>query len=289
MQRMNGHISSEALSAYLDGETAPAEERRLAAHLAGCLHCRSRLAATRRLVGGLRHLPPVAPPPELAALVRSRVAAAAASSSVGRAAAPPASGVGSGDRGRSEGSGAGGAGGERPRAWLRSLSRLRRLRSVAWGWEGLPPLHGSFSISRPLVTAGLALLVAVLLLQNGESGGMAPLIPKLPPGTPEFLVSEAFGDPPPVLPQTTSEVAGRVFEWRDDVWVQRGVDARPAGLARAVASGSAAGRLLLAELSDLDVLLADGSRVVLRYNYETLEIWNGSAPGSPPPPLSGKG
>ena len=43
MQRMNGHLSSEALSAYLDGETAPAEERRLAAHLAGCLHCRSRL------------------------------------------------------------------------------------------------------------------------------------------------------------------------------------------------------------------------------------------------------
>jgi len=50
---MSGHISLESLSAYLDGETAPAEERRLAAHLAGCLHCRSRLAATRRLVGGL--------------------------------------------------------------------------------------------------------------------------------------------------------------------------------------------------------------------------------------------
>ncbi len=97
MQRMNGHLSSEALSAYLDGETAPAEERRLAAHLAGCLHCRSRLAATRRLVGELRHLPPVVPPPELAALVRSRVAAAAAGSSTGIAAA---SDVGSGGRGR---------------------------------------------------------------------------------------------------------------------------------------------------------------------------------------------
>jgi anti-sigma factor RsiW len=240
-QRMNGHISSESLSAYLDGEVGPAEAQRLAAHLAACVHCRSRLAATRRLVGGLRRLAPVPPPPELAALVHGRVAA--------------------------EGGG--------PRAWLRYL---RPLRIPAWGWQGLPPLHGSFSTARPLVTAGLALLVAVLLLQNGESGGpaMAPLVPKLPPGQPEFLVSEAFGEVPAGLPQTTSEVAGRVFVWSDDVWVQRGVDASRAGRARAVPARSAAGRQLLAKLSDLGMLLADGSRVVLRYNYETLEIWNGS-------------
>jgi anti-sigma factor RsiW len=259
MQRMTGHISSESLSAYLDGEVGPAETQRLAAHLADCVHCRSRLAATRRLVGGLRRLAPVLPPPELAALVHGRVAAEAAG--------------GARSAGRAGTAGTGGRGG--PRAWLRYL---RHLRMTAWGWQGLPPLHGSFSTARPLVTAGLALLVAVLLLQNGESGGpgMASLVPKLPPGQPEFLVSEAFGEVPAVLPQTTSEVAGRVFVWSDDVWVQRGVDASRAGRARAVPARSAAGRQLLAKLSDLGVLLADGSRVVLRYNYETLEIWNGS-------------
>jgi anti-sigma factor RsiW len=249
MQRMSGHISSEALSAYVDGEAGPAEERRLAAHLAACVHCRSRLAATRQLVGGLRYLAPVAPPPELATLIHSRVAAEAA----GRA------------------GNAGGTGG--PRAWLRLL------KTAAWGWQGLPPLRGSLNPARPLVTVGLALLVAVLLLQNGESGGLlpvTPLVPRLPRGQPEFLVSEAFGEVPAVLPQTTSEVAGRVFVWSGDVWVQRGVDASPAGQARAVPARSAAGRVLLAKHSDLGMLLADGSRVVLRYNAETLELWDGS-------------
>ncbi len=264
MQRMNGHIPSEALSAYLDGETGAAEARRIAAHLAGCVHCRSRLAATRRLVGGLQRLAPVSPPPDLAMLVHARVAAAAAGSApLGTSAARPAGGE----------AGAGGrdSRGEGPGAWLRSL------RSLVWGWQGLPPLHGSFTVTRPLVTAGLALLVAVLLLQNGEGGpGLMPLVPKLPPGTPSFLVSAAFGEVPGVLPQTTSEVAGRVFVWNDDVWVQRGIDARPAAQARAVPARSAAGRMLLAKYSDLGMLLADGSRVVLRYNTETVELWNGS-------------
>ncbi len=39
---------------------------------------------------------------------------------------------------------------------------------------------------------------------------------------------------------------------------------------------SPAGRALLAKFSDLGVLLADGSKVVLRDNRETLELWNGS-------------
>jgi hypothetical protein len=257
---MSGHISLESLSAYLDGETGPSETRRLEAHLAACLPCTSRLEATRRLVGGLRVLRPAPPPPDLPARVHGRIAA--------------------------ESAGAGGQASRRPGSllprsprspvsepWLRSL---RSVRSWLW-WQGLPPLHGSFSAARPLVTAGLALLVAVLLLQNGESGpGLGSPAPKLPHAGPEFLVSEAFGDAPPVLPQTTSEVAGRVFVWSDDVWVQRGVDPSPAGQPRAVPSRSPAGRALLAKLSDLDVLLADGSRVVLRYNTETVELWNGS-------------
>ena len=242
---MSGHISLESLSAYLDGETGPSETRRLEAHLAACAPCGSRLEATRRLVGGLRILRPVPPPADLPARLESRIAAARADA------------------------------GDRPGGLDRpdGLRSLRSVRSWLW-WQGLPPLHGSWSAARPLVTAGLALLVAVLLLQNGESGG--PAAPRLPHAGPEFLVSEAFGDAPPVLPQTTSEVAGRVFVWSDDVWVQRGVDAGPAGQPRAVAARSPAGRAMLAKLSDLDVLLADGSRVVLRYNTETVELWNGS-------------
>jgi hypothetical protein len=246
---MSGHISLESLSAYMDGETAPSETRRLEAHLAACVTCSSRLEATRRVVGGLRVLRPTPPPPDLPARLEDRIAA--------------------------ERAGAGGRPGGLDR--LRSLRSVQSwLRSWLW-WQGLPPLHGSFSAARPLVTAGLALLVAVLLLQNGESGpGLGAPAPKLPHAGPEFLVSEAFGDAPSVLPQTTSEVAGRVFVWSDDVWVQRGVDAGPAGQPRAVAARSPAGRAMLAKLSDLGVLLADGSRVVLRYNTETVELWNGS-------------
>jgi negative regulator of sigma E activity len=246
---MSGHITLESLSAYLDGETAPSETRRLEAHLAACAPCSSRLEATRRVVGGLRALRPAPPPPDLPARLEDRIAAERA---------------GAGSR-------PGGVDRLGPLRTMRSW-----LRSWLW-WQGLPPLHGSFTAARPLVTAGLAVLVAVLLLQNGESGpGLGAPAPKLPHPGPEFLVSEAFGDAPSVLPQTTSEVAGRVFVWSDDVWVQRGVDAGPAGQPRAVAARSPAGRAMLAKLSDLGVLLADGSRVVLRYNTETVELWNGS-------------
>lgn len=271
---MSGHISSESLSAYLDGETRPAEEQRLAAHLAACAHCRRRLATARQLVGGLRRLAQEAPPPELAALIRGRVTV-----EVDGIAGTAGTGGATGQRAWLQSSRSSRSSASSPSSpSLRSLwSLLRTLRSWTW-WQGLPPLHGSFGATRPLVTAGLALLVAVLLLQNGENGGpgLASLVPKLPHAGPEFLVSEGFGDAQGALPQTTSEVAGRVFVWSDDVWVQRGVDASPAGQARTVPARSAAGRELLAKFSDLGVLLADGSRVVLRYNYETVELWNGS-------------
>jgi anti-sigma factor RsiW len=257
---MSGHISLESLSAYLDGETGPSETLRLEAHLGACGPCSSRLEAARRLVGGLRVLRPTLPPPDLAARVHGRIAAAT-------------DGMGDRPAGLDRPEASRQPWSSRSRRWLRSL---RSLRSWLW-WQGLPPLHGSFSPARPLVTAGVALLVAVLLLQNGESGpGLGFPAPRLPHAGPEFLVSAAFGEAPPVLPQTTSEVAGRVFVWSDDVWVQRGVDAGPAGQPRAVPARSPAGRALLAKLSDLGVLLADGSRVVLRYNTETVELWNGS-------------
>jgi len=251
------HLSSTSLSAYVDGETGPAEARRLELHLAACAGCRSRLASTRRLAGGLRRLAAVPPPAELAARVHSRIAAEPDAPAAAPAGPP----------------------GSRPS--LRPFRRLpawRRLRAMSsWiYWHDLPPLRGSWSAPAPLLSLGLMLLVTVLLLENGSGAGLAPLYPSLPRAHPEFLVSEVFGDAPAVLPQTTSEVAGRVFVWSDDVWVQRGVDPGGAGAPRAVPASSPAGRELLAKHADLGVLLADGSRVVLRYNYETLELWNGS-------------
>jgi anti-sigma factor RsiW len=242
-----GHISSETLSAYLDGETAPDETRRLASHLASCLPCRSRLESVRGLVGGLRRLAPVEPPAELAARVRGRIAAE------------------------------GGAGPGRP-LFLARLAHPAKWVSWFW-WRDLPPLRGrsgSLHALSPAGLAGLALLGAVLLLANGAGSGAGSFYPEVPRARPEFLVSEAFGETPAVWPQTTSQVAGRVFVWSDDVWVQRGIDASEARQPRAVPARSAAGRELLSKLADLDVLLEDGSRVVLRYNLETLELWNGS-------------
>jgi anti-sigma factor RsiW len=250
---MAGHISSESLSAYLDGEVAPEAARRLAAHLAACDPCRCRLEAVQRLVGGLGRLPAAPLPEDLAARVRGRIAAEAGAPA--RARAPAEAGV---------------------------RRRLRSLVSWLW-WRDLPSLRGRFGslgALSPAAVAALALIGAVLLLENGAGIGAGPRPGSLASdparARPAFLVSEAFGEAPAVLPQTTSEVAGRVFVWSDDVWVQRGIDASEARQPRAVPAHSAAGRALLAKHSDLGVLLADGSRVVLRYNFETLELWNGS-------------
>jgi Putative zinc-finger len=243
---MSHHLSSESLSVYLDGEATPAEARAWEAHLAACEPCRLRLDAARRLVGSLWRLArsEAPPPPELAAQVRRRIAL-------------------------------------RPLHSLHPLHSLRSLRSWRsriW-WRGLPPLRGAFSA--PL-GAGLALLVAVLLVEHGSVPGLGtlyPAVPAAPPARPqpEFLVSEGFGDAPAVLRETTSEVAGRVFVWNGDTWVQRGLDAVDVRQPRArVPAHSPAGRELLAKYSDLGVLLADGSRVVMRYNLETLELSNGS-------------
>ncbi|HVT17401.1 MAG TPA: zf-HC2 domain-containing protein [Thermoanaerobaculia bacterium] len=233
---MNQHVSAEALSLYLDGELAPAAGRALASHLAGCAHCRSRLEATRRAVLGLRHGARATPPAALAERVRRQVALAA----------------------QADG-----------RGWLRDLrhpvAALRGLRA----WASDLPLRPA--LATPL-GVGLALMVCLLLAEHGQS--WKPYGPA-PRPVPVFHVEESFGDSITVVPQTTSEVAGRVFVLSDDVWVQRGLDSREPQ-AR-VSSRSREGRALLAKFSDLGFLLADGSRVVLRYNLETLELSNGAS------------
>jgi hypothetical protein len=261
---MNGHLPLELLSAYLDGEANPQEARRIASHLGSCVHCRLRLEGARRVVAGLRRVPPVEAPGALAVRVRERVAAERAAAAAG--------------------------------SWKAIL------RSWYPRWLALPPSAPSRSAFSAPLGAALALLVMLLLAEHGSlpgpvagdftaastSGGVGNTgsvgnvgnvgsVGDNAHARPEFLVSEAFGDAPTVLPQTTSEVAGRVFVLSDDVWVQRGVDASDARGPRArVQARSPQGRALLAQLTDLGVLLADGSRVVLRYKLETLELSDGS-------------
>ncbi len=187
----------------------------------------------RRLVRGLRRLEQPALPPALAERIRWQVE---------RPAPPPATAFG---------------------AWWRRL----RARFEARGLDGRY-VPGLPALSTPLAMA-LALLVSVLLFEQQSTwrrleAGVDPR------PAPEFRVEEAFGDPPLGLPPTTSEVAGRVFVLTGNTWVQRGIDG---GSPEArIHAHSAEGRQLLAQLSDLGVLLADGSRVVLRYNLQTLEL-----------------
>ena len=63
----------ELISASLSGELTPAERQWLDAHLDGCAQCRATLAAfaeQRRVMAGLRHVPP---PRDLGARVRAGI------------------------------------------------------------------------------------------------------------------------------------------------------------------------------------------------------------------------
>jgi hypothetical protein len=140
----------------------------------------------------------------------------------------------------------------------------------------------SFDGGLPALSTPLAMVLAVfvsLLLVEHQASWLGSQTPwsvaerwSAPAPRPEFRVVAEFGEEPLVLPQTTSEVAGRVFVLTDDGWVQRGLDG--SAPAARVNVQSAQGRRLLAQLSDLGVLLADGSRVVLRYQLRTLELSN---------------
>jgi hypothetical protein len=100
-----------------------------------------------------------------------------------------------------------------------------------------------------------------------------------------FAMSHILADPQPVqahenveifmgVPssplETTSEVADREFILTDTGWVQRGLEWKTPE-AR-VDARSPEGRALLTRYSDLDLLLRDGSSVVLRYKLETVEL-----------------
>ena len=70
------HLSSEQLSAYLDGEVAFHESREIEGHLASCAGCRDRFKSMQRTVSGVWRLDRVTTPPGLSTRVRAEVAAA---------------------------------------------------------------------------------------------------------------------------------------------------------------------------------------------------------------------
>lgn len=235
------HLSSEQLSSYLDGEVSTQESRAIAAHLAVCEDCRDRFDGMQNLVSGLWRLEREAPPANLASRVLSQVEVAAEGRRTGRI--------------------------DWRREWKEKVAFL----------FGLP--HQP--VLRTASAMGLAFVFSLFLVTNGaEVGQQQSLDFQLQPveSQPPTEVVTVELDPPLFLRPTTSKVAGREFVWTDtggirDMWVQRGLEGREPE-AR-FAAESPLGRELLSKYSDLGLLISDGSRVVLRYGLETIELSSG--------------
>lgn len=150
-------------------------------------------------------------------------------------------------------------------------SLVRNAVSYVFGLPNRPVLRTAAAMALPLV-------LSLFLFTNGmeHKAGLEETV--APPPQPVEVVTVGQGeDLPLVMPQTTSTVAGMEFIWREldnkDVWVQKGLEGiEPAAR---VSAQSPQGRELLARFSDLGLLLADGSRVVLRYRLETVELSKG--------------
>ena len=72
---MSGHVSTETLSAYLDGELEAAEAAPLGAHLDGCAECAARLDSLQSTAATLRQLERPLPPAAVAERLRLQLAA----------------------------------------------------------------------------------------------------------------------------------------------------------------------------------------------------------------------
>jgi hypothetical protein len=227
---MTRHLSSEHLSAYLDGEVAFHESREIEGHLAACAECCNHFKSMQRTVSGVWRLDRVTTPPGLSTRVRAEVAAV-----------------------------------RRPEPTL-----VHTVAAYVFGLPNHRALRTAAAIALPLV-------LSLFLFTNGmEKAGLEQtLMP--PPALVEVVTVEPTADLPLVLPDTTSKVAGREFVWREggggDVWVQRGLEGEVPEFR--VSAQSPEGRELLALNSEIGLLLADGSRVVLRYRLETVELSQG--------------
>jgi hypothetical protein len=223
---MNRHLSSEQLSAHLDGEVDFPESRQIESHLASCEDCRGRFRALQNTVSSMWRLERSTPPVGLSTRVRAEVAAV-----------------------------------RRPQAPVRDFV------SYIFGLPRHPVLRTGAAM-------GLALVLSLVVVSGGRRSFDLPAAGQEVAGVGVVTV---LNEPPLILPQTTSKVAGREFVWTElgggDVWVQKGLEGEIPE-AR-VSAQSPQGRELLARYSDLGLLLADGSRVVLRYRLETVELSKG--------------
>jgi hypothetical protein len=116
------------------------------------------------------------------------------------------------------------------------------------------------------VVMGLAMVVGLFALNHEAESPMPP-----PTHGGKEMVTVLIGALPS-QPFTTSEVAGRKFILTESGWIQRGLEGQVP--VAHVDAGSPQGRALLTKCSNLEILLADGSAVVLRYHLETVEIRN---------------
>jgi hypothetical protein len=116
------------------------------------------------------------------------------------------------------------------------------------------------------VGMGLALVVGLFSLNHQADS----LMPPTTRGGREIVTVEIGAQPG--QPFTTSEVAGRKFFLTDSGWIQKGLLGQTP--VTRFDAGSPQGRALLTRNSGLEMLLKDGSSVVLRYHLETVEIRN---------------
>ncbi|HVS00473.1 MAG TPA: zf-HC2 domain-containing protein [Thermoanaerobaculia bacterium] len=148
---------------------------------------------------------------------------------------------------------------------------LERVWAALSGW----PFHPGM---RTVMAMTFALAVGLSLVsierEHREDLLTAPIPVEVEEQLPREWVEVLPSDEVPVgkdNAKTTTKVAGRVFVLTaDGSWVQQGLEGREPE-ARMDAR-SPQGQAMLTRLTDLGLLLTDGSRVVLRYNWETVEL-----------------
>lgn len=140
------------------------------------------------------------------------------------------------------------------------------------GWA-LDSLRVLLFPMRPMLRAsmvlGLAAMAGLFAVSHGMSDGFLRGDDPQPRRAIE-IVETRLGEPLALPPQTTSQVAGRKFIFTNAGWVQSGLEGEKPETR--LDAHSPQGKALLTKYSDLQLLLDDGSSVVLRYNLETVEI-----------------
>ncbi|HWN42190.1 MAG TPA: zf-HC2 domain-containing protein [Thermoanaerobaculia bacterium] len=148
------------------------------------------------------------------------------------------------------------------------------VRTVAAYVFGLPNQRAL----RTAAVAALPLVLSVFLFTNGmeEKVGLEQNLMPLPAPVERVTVTP-MADLPLAFPDTISKVADREFVWREvvggAVWVQKGLEGEVPEFR--VSAQSPQGRELLERYSELGFLIAEGSKVVLRYRLETIELSQG--------------